>query len=142
MTVSYTHLDVYKRQRFASAQDMLTALEQLERQMGKAFTAVEVPAMPEPATLAATPTASRRGLWLAAMGSVAAAALGLAYYLQLTAPPAPSIIQPPSPSTAAHPAASVPASPNSPALAAPVTAAAPDHTDLGITCLLYTSRCV
>jgi serine/threonine protein kinase len=120
-------------ERFASAQEMLTALEQLERQMGKAFTAVEVPAMPEPATLAATPTASRRGLWLAAMGSVAAAALGLAYYLQLTAPPAPSIIQPPSPSTAAHPAASVPASPNSPALAAPVTTAAPDHTDLGIT---------
>jgi tRNA A-37 threonylcarbamoyl transferase component Bud32 len=133
-------------ERFASAQDMLGALDQLEYQAGKGFIAVEIPADFEPSAGAATPRPGRR-IALAAAAVVATAALGWAAYQQFApAMPAQSALTasaiPGSPLSApAQPAASTdPASIGqaSADLASPSTAnAAPAHglpesSDLGI----------
>ena len=121
--------------RFASAQEMLAALEQLEKQSGKAFTAVEIPASFDSSSQATSPAASgrkgRRGLWLAAIGVVAASGLGLAYYLrqadQTPASPAQPTV------TSAPPAGKLPAPTGDPTLASPVSASpAPDRADVNI----------
>ena len=62
-------------QRYASADDMLQALDALERRSGRAFTAVEVPAAAREPEAAA-----RRPRWLlAGIGAIAALALAAGY---------------------------------------------------------------
>ena len=63
-------------ERYASAQDMLLALDQLEARAGKGFVALEVPA-----TLEADPTAKQPGNWKPwALAAVVVAVLGFATF--------------------------------------------------------------
>lgn len=77
-------------QRFASAQEMLDALDALERRSSRSFTAVEVPA----AWMQEAPSLSARPRWLlpaAGVGVLAALGIGLAYFAtrEEVPPPAP-----------------------------------------------------
>ncbi len=76
-------------QRYASADDMLQALDALERRSGKSFVAVEVPAAarePQP-----VPATSRPRWLLAGLGAIAALALTASYFsLREAASPAAS----------------------------------------------------
>jgi len=122
--------------RFASAQEMLSALVQLEKQSGKAFAAVEVPAAfdasAQATSRATADTSRRRGLWLAAAGVVLLAALGAAYYLHLANQSTAAVIQPAA-VAATQPATGLPAPTSSPASSSPVLALpATDRTDASI----------
>lgn len=74
--------------RFASAQDMLVALDVLERRSGKAFAAVEVPAGWTQQAGATDPATPRMRLLLAGIGVLAALGLGLAYFTSRDEAPA------------------------------------------------------
>ncbi len=73
--------------RFASAQDMLVALDVLERRSGKAFVPVEVPAGWTQAGTA-DPAPPRMRLLLAGVGVLAALGLGMAYFTSRDEAPA------------------------------------------------------
>lgn len=92
-------------QRHASANDMLQALDVLERRGGRAFTAVEVPlpAQTEPRIAAARPR------WLlAGIGGMAALALVAAFFsLREPAPPAAAGVRADSPTTTGLPTPAV-----------------------------------
>ncbi|MDE2406358.1 MAG: protein kinase [Xanthomonadaceae bacterium] len=113
--------------RFASAQEMLDALEQLEQQAGKAFTAVEVPTQFEPAPAGTARTGRHRGLQAVAAVAVVAALGGVGWrmYANRTPPP---------PAAASAATAQVPAAPVTvdPAGATPLVETAPEASDLGI----------
>ena len=90
-------------QRYASANDMLQALDALERRSGKAFGAVEVP----PAALAEPQAAAAGSRWLlAGIGGMAALALAMAYF---------SLRESPSPAATNAQAADAPAAIDLPA---------------------------
>lgn len=74
-------------QRYASANDMLQALDALERRSGKAFMAVEVPAV----ALEMQPAKPRPRWLLAGLGGAAVLAIAAGYFaLHEPAPPAPA----------------------------------------------------
>ncbi len=90
-------------QRYASANDMLQALDALERRSGRAFGAVEVP----PAALAEPQAAAAGSRWLlAGIGGMAALALAMAYF---------SLRESPSPAATNAQAADAPAAIDLPA---------------------------
>ncbi len=126
--------------RFASAQDMLTALEQLERQSGKTLTAVEVPAPAAPHTADNPVTRTGRGRWIAAIATIVGiAGLALAYVARTPSHTPPGAV--PTRASALTIAASTPlAGPAAPANAAATSATTPEHNDPGIDAYLANAK--
>lgn len=119
--------------RYASAQEMLQALTQLEKSAGKAFTAVEITPEPESETvLPRTPSAGGRR-WIVGLGVVAVAAAATGYYVRHQAPP---VAAPSQPEVAHLPLS--PAGTDTPITADTPTATA--HTDQSILAYLANAR--
>jgi tRNA A-37 threonylcarbamoyl transferase component Bud32 len=107
--------------RYASANDMLQALDALERRSGKGFVAVEVPAAAREPQLTPAPAASRPRWLLAGIGTMAALAITASYF---------AVRNPPSPAAPSAPAAAADTSANGVTdLPAPIEEAATDPGD-------------
>lgn len=123
-------------ERFASANEMLAALDEVERRAGRAFAAVEIPADALPATDAPPPARWRRPALLGGAAIALALVLGYAYLQRTpagTAAASASATAPiDGPQATATEAAAAPAAEASAAPALAATAPAEDAQDFGL----------